>query len=87
MAEGKEEVIDMEQQQVNEMASEWWKSDAIRESVSGWYSLWGSGQSWSLTAVTPSETGSSLPAVSKEDHIQLAVETDRASSSESTCQG
>jgi hypothetical protein len=76
--EGKEEA-DLEQQQVNEMASQWWKDpDCIRRSMSGWYSLWGNVGEWGLTAVESSEMVSSRPASTK-DHTVVAVETDPSS--------
>lgn len=83
MAEGKEE-LDLEQQQCQEMESQWWcNNERIRASVSGWYRMWGNTGGWTITASDPqcSEMGSS-PAVSTTDHMAVAVGTDPASSSE-----
>ena len=83
MAEGKEE-IDLEQQQCQEMESQWWcNNERIRHSVSGWYNMWGNTGGWSLRASDPqySEMGSS-PAVSTTDHTVEVAETDLVASEE-----
>ena len=83
--EGKEE--DLEQQQVNEMASQWWKDpECIRRSMSGWYSLWGNVGGWSLRGAEPSEMVPSLPA-STMDHTVSVAEIDPSSSSEEAGRG
>lgn len=81
MSEGKEE-MDLEQQQCQEMESQWWKDqNRIGKCMSGWYRLWGNTGGWTIKASEPSETGSS-PAVATADHTAVVVETDPPSSSE-----